>query len=158
MRLAPLAKRFAFATPPAATSAVQALGFTGFSVGHDGSAREAILRAGFSLDGLSIDEQMILMGRYWVLGDNLIERVRDLVELGSSWRPDELSAFVRMLAPFAPHLAEELWSRLGHPYSVHQQAFPDVVLRETRPGGAGDARRPVGQATKLPQAQPRGLS
>jgi leucyl-tRNA synthetase len=31
----------------------------------------------------------------------------------------------RLLAPFAPHLAEELWARLGHSYSVHQQPFPE---------------------------------
>jgi leucyl-tRNA synthetase len=29
-----------------------------------------------------------------------------------------------LLAPFAPHLAEELWARLGEPYSVHQQPWP----------------------------------
>ena len=29
-----------------------------------------------------------------------------------------------MLAPIAPHLAEELWERLGRPYSVHEQAWP----------------------------------
>ena len=29
-----------------------------------------------------------------------------------------------MLAPFAPHLAEELWERVGEAYSVHQQSFP----------------------------------
>ena len=32
--------------------------------------------------------------------------------------------FVLLLAPFAPHIAEELWARLGGPYSVHQQAWP----------------------------------
>jgi len=32
--------------------------------------------------------------------------------------------FVLLLAPFAPHVAEELWARLGGPYSVHQQAWP----------------------------------
>jgi leucyl-tRNA synthetase len=37
---------------------------------------------------------------------------------------EELSALLRMLAPFAPHLAEELWARLGKPYSIHQQPFP----------------------------------
>jgi leucyl-tRNA synthetase len=44
---------------------------------------------------------------------------------------EELSALLRMLAPFAPHLAEELWAQLGKPYSIHQQSFPqaaDVVL------------------------------
>ena len=32
--------------------------------------------------------------------------------------------FVLLLAPFAPHIAEELWARLGGPYSVHRQAWP----------------------------------
>jgi leucyl-tRNA synthetase len=29
-----------------------------------------------------------------------------------------------LLAPVAPHLAEELWARRGLPYSVHQQSWP----------------------------------
>jgi leucyl-tRNA synthetase len=29
-----------------------------------------------------------------------------------------------LLAPFAPHLAEELWARVGGHYSVHQQPWP----------------------------------
>jgi leucyl-tRNA synthetase len=32
--------------------------------------------------------------------------------------------YVRLLAPFAPHIAEELWARMGGTYSVHQQAWP----------------------------------
>jgi leucyl-tRNA synthetase len=31
---------------------------------------------------------------------------------------------VLLLAPLAPHLAEELWARLGGPYSVHTQPWP----------------------------------
>jgi leucyl-tRNA synthetase len=33
-------------------------------------------------------------------------------------------AIVLLLAPFVPHLAEELWERLGEAYSVHQQMWP----------------------------------
>ncbi|MDR1151789.1 MAG: leucine--tRNA ligase [Bifidobacteriaceae bacterium] len=33
-------------------------------------------------------------------------------------------ALVLMVAPFAPHIAEELWSRLGHDESVTYQPFP----------------------------------
>ncbi len=33
--------------------------------------------------------------------------------------------FVRLLAPFAPHLAEELWFQLGEPFSVHTQPWPE---------------------------------
>jgi leucyl-tRNA synthetase len=32
--------------------------------------------------------------------------------------------FTLLLAPFAPHIAEEVWERLGEPYSVHQQSWP----------------------------------
>jgi leucyl-tRNA synthetase len=32
--------------------------------------------------------------------------------------------FTLLLAPFAPHLAEELWARLGRRYSVHAQPWP----------------------------------
>ncbi|NIV35531.1 MAG: class I tRNA ligase family protein, partial [Anaerolineae bacterium] len=31
---------------------------------------------------------------------------------------------LRMVAPFAPHIAEELWMSLGEAYSVHQQPWP----------------------------------
>jgi leucyl-tRNA synthetase len=32
--------------------------------------------------------------------------------------------YILLLAPFAPHIAEELWARLGESYSVHQQQWP----------------------------------
>jgi leucyl-tRNA synthetase len=35
--------------------------------------------------------------------------------------------FVLLLAPLAPHLAEELWHRLGGEFSVHTQAWPEPV-------------------------------
>ncbi|MCP9473944.1 MAG: leucine--tRNA ligase, partial [Nitrospira sp.] len=35
-----------------------------------------------------------------------------------------LEPFVLLLAPFAPHLAEELWERLGRPPSVSRQPWP----------------------------------
>jgi leucyl-tRNA synthetase len=37
---------------------------------------------------------------------------------------DALEKLTLMLAPFAPHLAEELWGRLGHPPSVFEAAWP----------------------------------
>ena len=48
---------------------------------------------------------------------------------------EALSALVRMLAPFAPHLAEEFWMKLGGIKSVHQQPWPthdpSALLRDT---------------------------
>jgi leucyl-tRNA synthetase len=43
---------------------------------------------------------------------------------GPLWR-EAVGCFLRLLAPSAPHLAEELWSRTGHPYSVHNQSWPE---------------------------------
>jgi leucyl-tRNA synthetase len=45
---------------------------------------------------------------------------------GSLWR-EAVGCFLRLLAPSAPHLAEELWSRTGNPYSVHNQSWPEHI-------------------------------
>ena len=36
-----------------------------------------------------------------------------------------MSQVLRLMAPFAPHMAEELWARLGQEYSVHTQLWPE---------------------------------
>ena len=52
---------------------------------------------------------------------------RELAMSGDGSRaPREVAeALVAMLAPLAPHVAEELWSRLGHADSVVWAAFPE---------------------------------
>src|SRR5215204_4138272 len=43
------------------------------------------------------------------------------------WSSDVCSSdlFVLVLAPFAPHHAEEMWGLMGQPYSVHEEAWPE---------------------------------
>jgi leucyl-tRNA synthetase len=36
-----------------------------------------------------------------------------------------LTALLLLLAPFAPHIAEELWERTGHSGSIHEQRWPE---------------------------------
>jgi leucyl-tRNA synthetase len=36
------------------------------------------------------------------------------------------------MAPVTPHIAEELWSQLGKPYSVHTQQWPAVDESATK--------------------------
>ncbi|HPG37900.1 MAG TPA: leucine--tRNA ligase [bacterium] len=36
-----------------------------------------------------------------------------------------LYTLVRLMAPFTPHIAEELWEQLGKPYSIFNAAWPD---------------------------------
>jgi leucyl-tRNA synthetase len=60
----------------------------------------------------------------------LMEYTNDLVDVHragnvgrEAWQ-DAIETLVLLIAPSAPHIAEELWTRTGHPYSVHQQAWP----------------------------------
>jgi len=38
------------------------------------------------------------------------------------WEP-----FILLLAPYAPHMAEELWEKLGHSPSIANQAWPEWI-------------------------------
>ena len=42
-----------------------------------------------------------------------------------------LDAFIRVMAPFAPHVAEELWERLGNPAFVLDAAWPSFDAAKT---------------------------
>jgi leucyl-tRNA synthetase len=46
-----------------------------------------------------------------------------------------IGQLIRLLAPFAPHIAEELWAHQGKAYSVHQQPWPvydsSLIVDET---------------------------
>ncbi len=46
--------------------------------------------------------------------------------VGSEAWDEALDIYLRMLAPVAPHVAEELWAYLGKPYSIHNQSWPEV--------------------------------
>ena len=46
---------------------------------------------------------------------------------------EAIRALVLMIAPMVPHLAEELWERIGGGYSVHEQAWPEWDEELARP-------------------------
>jgi leucyl-tRNA synthetase len=50
--------------------------------------------------------------------------VRDIVEADEQLPHDAAEQFVVLLAPFAPHLAEELWAILGHRHSLAYEPWP----------------------------------
>ena len=52
--------------------------------------------------------------------------VNDLYDLGCTKR-EILEPMVILLAPFAPHMTEELWNKLGNKDSVSKASFPDYV-------------------------------
>jgi leucyl-tRNA synthetase len=54
-----------------------------------------------------------------------LARLMELAPAVSSDRGKRVA--VQLLAPLAPHLAEELWHRLGEPFSVHASSWPTVA-------------------------------
>jgi len=51
-------------------------------------------------------------------------------EAGFQFSKEDLGVLVRLIAPFAPYLAEELWCGvLGNKFSVHQQLWPTYDKR-----------------------------
>jgi len=39
---------------------------------------------------------------------------------------ESVEIYLKLLAPVAPHISEELWERTGHAYSIHTQSWPKV--------------------------------
>ncbi len=54
----------------------------------------------------------------------MMEAVNDLTKNNTEIANTELSILVRVLAPFAPFVAEEMWSILGGEFSVHTNEWP----------------------------------
>ncbi|WP_322798095.1 leucine--tRNA ligase [Thermoflexus sp.] len=55
---------------------------------------------------------------------NYLQDAKDTPVVHHEAWDEAIRTLTLLLAPFAPHLAEELWERLGYPYSVHQQPWP----------------------------------
>ncbi|MGI6376758.1 MAG: leucine--tRNA ligase [Anaerolineae bacterium] len=55
--------------------------------------------------------------------NNLVKAKQTAVYGTPAWQ-EAVSTLVLLMAPITPHVSEELWERLGRPYSVHQQRWP----------------------------------
>jgi len=55
---------------------------------------------------------------------NYLTKVREGKTVEAAAWQEAIDTLLLLLAPTAPHLAEELWTRTGHPYSIHNQPFP----------------------------------
>jgi leucyl-tRNA synthetase len=55
---------------------------------------------------------------------NEMYKARESGAVGTPTWEQAKDYYLRMMAPVAPHLAEELWSILGKPYSIHTQTWP----------------------------------
>ncbi|MDA8217569.1 MAG: leucine--tRNA ligase [Dehalococcoidales bacterium] len=55
---------------------------------------------------------------------NYLGSVQDTAVVRTPAWSAAIEALLLLLAPSAPHMAEELWSQIGRPYSVHTQPWP----------------------------------
>ncbi|MDP2966181.1 MAG: leucine--tRNA ligase [Pelolinea sp.] len=65
----------------------------------------------------------------------LINELVSFKDSGSWGTPtwnEAVDIYLRMMAPVTPHIAEELWARLGKAYSIHQQNWPLVDEEATK--------------------------
>ena len=56
---------------------------------------------------------------------NYLVKVKENGVVGKSDWDGAIDTLLLLLAPTAPHMAEELWQRTGHGYSIHNQRWPD---------------------------------
>jgi len=56
----------------------------------------------------------------------LVNGLSDYKNSNLAWpfRKEEMNKLIQILAPFAPHLAEELWEKMGNKFSIFQSSWP----------------------------------
>ena len=57
--------------------------------------------------------------------DQAVEKNDNVSEEEITLAREAFEALIRMLAPFAPHIAEELWECFGHSESLSRTAWPE---------------------------------
>ena len=45
---------------------------------------------------------------------------------------DHFEMFLKILAPFAPHITEEIWSEIGHKKSIHLESWPEFDAKKIK--------------------------
>ena len=94
----------------------------------DGASRDlqrlvhkTVRRVGEDLERFKFNTSLAALMEY----TNSLSQVWDRGGITSErWR-DAIEKLLLLVAPMAPHIAEELWERANHVYSVHSQSWPE---------------------------------
>ncbi len=79
----------------------------------DSVLQQTIKKVGEDIENLSLNTAVSQM----MICVNVFEKAEKLSQ-------DAYEAFLRVLAPFAPHMTDELWESLGHTTSIHTENWP----------------------------------
>ena len=83
--------------------------------------QQTIRRVSDDLDGFRFNTMIAALMEF----TTVLSRAKASGQLNSEVLREGQEGLVLMMAPSAPHIAEELWSRLGHQRSVHLQPWPE---------------------------------
>jgi leucyl-tRNA synthetase len=72
------------------------------------------------LDKLRLNTMIAALMEY----TNYLSKVREAGVVAANAWAESIKTLLLLLAPTAPHIAEELWQRIGHEYSIHNQGWP----------------------------------
>ncbi|MDC0977761.1 leucine--tRNA ligase, partial [bacterium] len=90
-------------------------------MGIDRDLHQTIKKVGEDIEKLSFNTAISQM----MIFINIVSK--------SDFNKTQAESFLKVLAPFAPHLAEELWENMGHKKSIHLESWPsfdDSLLQE----------------------------
>jgi leucyl-tRNA synthetase len=82
---------------------------------------KTIKRASEDIDEFAFNTQIAGMMEM----TNGLYQARDAGPVDPDAWNEAIEAMLLMMAPLAPHIAEELWERSGHAHSIHQQPWPE---------------------------------
>jgi leucyl-tRNA synthetase len=82
---------------------------------------KTIKRASEDIDRFAFNTQIAAMMEM----TNGLYQAREAGSVDPDAWNEAIEAILLMMAPLAPHIAEELWERTGHAYSIHQQLWPE---------------------------------
>jgi leucyl-tRNA synthetase len=81
---------------------------------------QTIMRVSNDIEGFKFNTMVAALMEF----TNALYKARDAGLVGTPAWGEAIETLILLMAPVAPHIAEELWARIGRPYSVHQQRWP----------------------------------
>ncbi len=82
---------------------------------------KTIKKVGADLENLRFNTMLASLMEF----TNYLSKIKERGAVPDSLWREAMSTLLLLMAPTAPHLAEEMWSKKGHSYSIHTRAWPE---------------------------------
>ncbi|MCL7454215.1 MAG: leucine--tRNA ligase [Anaerolineae bacterium] len=113
-------------------------GYAGDGSADDGALRDLRRKVHQAIRGCTEDMETFSFNTYvakLMELNNTMLKAKETPVFGTDAWKEGVEALLLMLAPACPHVAEEIWTRTGRPYSIHLQEWPtwdpDAAAEET---------------------------